>query len=68
MRLSFAQLDGMLDVLTEKFMHGQIDLCEYVDDWNELVEFAGWTWEEFANEVDKRWTPQKRAASPLFQC
>ena len=68
MKLSWAQLESLLDKLTDEHLRGKLDLCEYVDEWNDLIEFAGWTWEEFADEIDKRWTPQKKASSPLFKC
>jgi len=68
MKLGWDQLEAMLEKLTDDFLHHRIDDSEYVNEWNELIEFAGWTWEEFATEVEKRWTPQKRAESPLFKC
>ncbi len=68
MRLTFAQLEALLDDLTDRYSKGKIDIQDYVDEWDDLVEFAGWTWDEFADEVDRRWTPQKRAACPMFRC
>jgi len=68
MRLPWAQLDALLDGLTVKLMAGKIDMLDYVDEWDDIIVFAGWTWEEFADEVDKHWTKQKKDASLLFRC
>ena len=68
MKLTWAQLEALLDALNDDVMSGRIDVSDYIDEWNELIGFAGWTWEEFADEVDKRWTPEKKQASPLFKC
>jgi hypothetical protein len=68
MRLSWAQLESLLDKLTDEHLAGKLELGDYVDEWNDLIDFAGWTWEEFAEEIDRRWTRQKKEASPLFMC
>lgn len=67
-KLSFYQLDGMLDALVEKYQRGLLTDEEYVDSWNDLVEVAGWTWEEFSDEVDKHWVDNKGAVLPVFKC
>jgi hypothetical protein len=68
MKLSWSQLEALLDGLTDDYASGKLDITGYIDEWNELVDFAGWTWEEFADEVDKRWTQEKKHASLLFKC
>lgn len=68
MKLSWSQLESLLDKSTSDFVNSRMDIHDYIDDWNSIVEFAGWTWDEFAREIDKRWTPQKKAESPLFRC
>ena len=68
MRLTWAQLEAMLDGLTEQLHHGKLSVSEYVHDWDELMKFAGWTWHEFVCEVDSRWTTEKKASHPRFMC
>lgn len=67
MRLKWVQLEALLDQLTSELQAGAIDLQMYVDEWDRIVTFAGWTWEQFADEVDRHWTPEKKASSPLFR-
>jgi hypothetical protein len=66
-KLSFDQLTSLHDELTNKLYHGKIDIMTYVDEWDELMTFSGWSLVEFADEVDRHWTPQKKASSPLFR-
>jgi len=68
MRLTWSQLEKLLDEATDRLSRGKLSLPGYIAEWDRLVVFASWTWEEFADEVDRQWTPQKKAASPLFRC
>ena len=68
MQLSFAQLEALLDEITKRLQAGELEMSEYIEEWDELMEFCGWTWPEFVVEIDKRWTTAKKVASPLFQC
>ena len=55
MKLSFEQLDVLQGDLAARLFRGDVGLREYVVEWDELVTFAGWTWDEVAAEVDRRW-------------
>ena len=68
MQLPWAQLEVMLDKLTSDYTQGKLDITRYVDEWDDLIEFAGWTWEQFADEVNKRWSPEKKQVIQLFEC
>jgi hypothetical protein len=50
----------MLQGLTNRLFDGKISLDQYVSEYDELVAFAGWTWDNLSNEVDARWTNQAR--------
>jgi hypothetical protein len=67
-RLSFNQLQQMLDGLTERYERGLVELTDYVDEWDDLVEAAGWTQDEFSEQVDVSWSPGKRKLTLPPQC
>lgn len=67
MKLSFDDLDGLLWQLTFRLWDGKITLKTYVRDWDELVAFAGWSESDFLQELDERWTAQRKP-SVVFLC
>lgn len=68
MRLSFLTLDDMLQRLSERLLDGELELDDYLNEFDRLIDFAGWTWEEFLRELDSRWTGPKRKPQPVFLC
>jgi hypothetical protein len=68
MKLSFSQLEALLDGQTDRLIKGEMTIFEYVREWDKVMRLAGWTWDEFVSEIDKRWTTAKKAPVPLFQC
>jgi len=67
MRVSFEVLDGLLERLTERIWEKQISVDTYVAEFDLVLEFAGWTEEQFIEEIDKRWTANRKA-SQVFLC
>ena len=52
MRLSYVDMCALHDR-----MLGSIDdVATYVEEWDELVSFAGWSWSEVLSEIDRRWS------------
>lgn len=68
MRLTFAQLEALLDELNDRLFKAELSLNEYISEWDKLMVFAGWTWPEFVVEVDRHWAPEKKVRCTLFQC
>lgn len=67
MRLSFDDLEALHEGLVARLHAGTVGLNGYRDEWDRLVTFAGWTWHEYADEVDRRWT-LNRKTSDAFVC
>jgi hypothetical protein len=68
MKLSWQCLEALIEELDMELATGKLTNLQYVWGWDATMTFAGWTWNEFVEEVDKHWTPQKKFASPLFRC
>ena len=68
MRLSFSHLDSMLHRLSERLLDGELKLDEYLREFERVITFAGWTWDEFLKELDARWTSPNRKPQPAFLC
>jgi hypothetical protein len=67
MRLSYDDLNALHDRLFERLVDGRLDVATYLDEWDALVEFAGWTWEQVSAEVDRRWSTRNKSAQ-AFLC
>ena len=67
MRLSFSVLDGLLQRLTGRVYDELIDHETYLEEYDRLVELAGWTQEELNEEIDRQWTEPRRYAE-VFLC
>jgi len=67
MKLPFSQLEAILDHLTDELKQGSLNMERYVEEWDDIMRFTGWSWDEFLAEIDKRWTPQQKAKVSLFQ-
>jgi hypothetical protein len=68
MRLRYDQLQQVLDSLTESYERGQLDIVDYVDAWDDVIEASGWTLEEVGQAVDSGWSTGKRRLNPLSRC
>lgn len=68
MKLSWEQLQSLLNVVEEAYQTGKIDLSTYLAEWEGQLEFAGWTDEEFADEVERRWTTGRDRVVELAKC
>ena len=71
MKLTFLQLEMMLDELTQKLANQQLTLAGYVEEVDRLIEFAGWTRDEFLNVMDEQWSPvqnETKSFHLLFKC
>lgn len=68
MRLSFNDLDGLLLLLADRLFAGVIDYELYVIEWERLVEFAGWTEQQYLEEIDRRWTGTSDRSPVVFLC
>lgn len=66
-RLSFENLDALHERLMIRFRGARLDGDEYVSEFDRLVAFAGWTWDEYLAELDTRWT-EKRNPVRAFVC
>lgn len=61
----------MLKRLDERFIEGGLELVEYASEWDALLRLAGWTDEEYGEEMERRWdvAPLRRPVSNnLFRC
>lgn len=67
MRLSYEALDAMLAQLSDRLISGVISLDTYFNEFDKVVDFAGWTERQLMQEVDKRWT-QRQRAHQAFLC
>lgn len=54
-KLTFAQLEALLGGLYQQLVTEKLSVAEYMNEWDKLVSFSGWTWPEFTVEIDKRW-------------
>lgn len=61
MKLSYSNLDGLHAALLRRYSRGEMTFDDYNLEWDRLVEFAGWTWDEILAEIDLRWTERRRA-------
>ena len=43
------KLDAMLD-------SGEVDITEYTRQWREVLSAAGWSDDEYSDEIDRRWS------------
>jgi hypothetical protein len=68
MKLSFDDLDGLLWQLTNHLWECNISLEVYLKEWDLLIEFAGWTEDEFLLELDGRWHSSERRSHVVFMC
>ena len=67
MKLPWDVLDGLLFQLTDRMWEGDLDPEVYTQEFNKVLDFAGWTEEEMREEIDRRWELPRRAAV-VFQC
>lgn len=68
MKLSYEDLGRLEASLFERLSSGKIDVQTYVREWDDIVSFAGWTWDEVATEIDARWTRLTVVPQPAFLC
>lgn len=68
MRLSYVDLECLHDRLFVKLVAGQIDVATYICDWDDIVSFCGWTWDEVLTEIDAGWTAPDKKRLPVFLC
>jgi hypothetical protein len=66
-RLPFNVLDGLLRRLTDRLAERKISLQAYLDEYERVLEFAGWTDEQLQEAVDERWTAPSKPAQ-VFLC
>lgn len=55
MRLTYEDLEVLESELFEKYIVGILEVDTYIREWDELVVFTGWTWDEILIEIDRRW-------------
>jgi hypothetical protein len=67
MKLSYSVLCSLHNQLERRLSCGQLSIEGYFDEWNQLVEFAGWTWSDVASYVDAGWT-EKLVVTDPFVC
>jgi hypothetical protein len=69
MRLCFDVLEAMLQGLTARLLVGKLSIDRYVEEYDEIVAFSGWTLDDFGREVDSRWAHSGRQSPrPVFLC
>ena len=54
-RLMYVDLDRLHLGLFLRWVSGSIDVASYCDDWDRLVDAAGWTWGEVLEQIDRSW-------------
>ena len=67
MKLSYDDLNSLHDNLCRRFENGLIDVETYCSEWDDIVVFAGWTWDEVLAEIGERWMTRERHRS-TFEC
>jgi hypothetical protein len=65
--MSFQDLNALHERLMLRLRVGKLDSDAYVDEFDRLVSFAGWSWEEYLEELDRNWT-LKRNPVRAFVC
>lgn len=69
-RLTFDELTTMQDQLELRYLRGTLsadELQRYVSEWDQLLVFAGWSWDEYLLEIDVSWERSRRTFD-VSQC
>lgn len=54
-RVSFEELSHLHDELDTQFVGGHVAADTYLQEWDEILLFSGWTMSDYIQEVDRRW-------------
>ncbi len=55
MKASLSKLLSLQNDLDNDLVNGDIDLETYNAEWQDILHSFGWTEEEYASEIDRRW-------------
>ena len=67
MKVEFDVLDAFIEALSERLWADVITLTQYNKQWDDLIEFTGWTEEEYLEQLNKGWTDGRKRTS-VFLC
>lgn len=54
-RCRFDVVLRLQDILDGFLMSNRIDIQTYLDECEKILVDTGWTWPEYAREIDRRW-------------